>query len=145
MYKYSTICTGYAEVLRPTDASIQALEDSHAKSALLGNPEAVAAFDKVAFTSGSAVFTLNTATDIFTLHDSTALVAGGGKLTGGGQMWIAPIAEEDPQAIAMQVEGYGIATKEVIKNYLPEVCGSVDFESVQFTAGFSQQFIARKC
>lgn len=114
-------CSGVAEVLRPSDAAIDAMENSHAKEAILGNLQAVAAFDKVAFTSGSAVFTLDTSTDIFTLHDSVALVAGGGKLTGGGQMWIAPVAEQDPQAIAMRIEGYGIATKEVMENYLPEV------------------------
>lgn len=85
------------------------------------NPEAVAAFDKVPFTSGSAVFTHDTSTDIFTLHDSLAMPVGGGKLTGSGQMWVAPVAEKDPQAIAMQIEGYGINTKEVMKSYLSEV------------------------
>lgn len=85
------------------------------------NPGAVAVFDKVPFTSGSAVFTHNTSTDIFTLHDSVAIPVGGGELAASGQMWVAPIAEKDPQAIAMNIEGHGINAKEVMKRYLSEV------------------------
>ena len=59
-------------------------------------------------------------TDVFTVHDFSAQPAGGGKLRGSGQLWVAPSAERDPQALHLRCEGYGVAAHELVQRYVPD-------------------------
>ena len=64
--------------MRPTQGMLAAAEDSPAKAAVAAEVQAVGAFDRVPFSSGSCIFTMDTATDIFIMHSiqvsSTAAV-----------------------------------------------------------------------
>lgn len=52
----------------PTPEDVAGMEDSNAKATLLDFPGAAGAYDLVPMASASAVFTLDTSTDIFLLH-----------------------------------------------------------------------------
>ena len=54
--------------MRPTQGMLAAAEDSPAKAAVAAEVQADGAFDKVPFSSGSCIFTMDTATDIFIMH-----------------------------------------------------------------------------
>lgn len=95
-----------------------AAEDSAALRALLSDPAAVAAYDRVPAQAAQGVFTLDTATDMFVLHSGQAVPAGGGLLVATGKMWVALQAEADPRAISMQAVGEGLSLPALAAAYL---------------------------
>lgn len=97
------------------------MEDSAAKAALQSDPEAVAAYDRIPLAAASAVFTMDTASEMFTLHSGQVRPAGGGQLVGSGRIWVACEAETDPRAIRMQAQGQGLPLESMLKRYLPKV------------------------
>ena len=60
--------TGTAVAMQPKSADVEAMEESNAKETLQEFPAAAGAYDRVPFASASAVWTLDTSTDIFLLH-----------------------------------------------------------------------------
>ena len=81
----------------PTTDAVEGMEDSNAKEALQGEPEAAGAYDKIPFARASAIFTMDTSNDIFLLHSIQASlkqssglyitkgVSGGANLGGNAQ------------------------------------------------------------
>ena len=63
--------------MRPTQGMLAAAEDSPAKAAVAAEVQAVGAFDKVPFSSGSCIFTMDTATDIFIMHSIQVSLSAG--------------------------------------------------------------------
>ena len=61
-------CAGTAVTTKASPKMLEAMEASPAKAALVSEPEALAAYDRVPCKAVSAVFTLDTSTDIFLLH-----------------------------------------------------------------------------
>ena len=59
---------GTAVTTKPTPAMMGGMEASNAQKVLLAEPGAVAAYDLVPCKAASAVFTMDTSTDIFLLH-----------------------------------------------------------------------------
>jgi len=57
----------------PSAEAVRAMEDSNAKTSLLGEASAAGAYDKVPFSSASAIFTMDTSNDIFLLHSLQVL------------------------------------------------------------------------
>jgi len=70
--------------------------------------------------SARGIFTHNMRTDVLTLHDFLAAPVGGGKLRGSGQLWLAPWAEKDPQALHIRCDATGLAAKEIFRRYIPD-------------------------
>ena len=64
----AALAAGTAVAMRPTQGMLAAAEESPAKAAVAAEVQAVGAFDKVPFSSGSCIFTMDTATDIFIMH-----------------------------------------------------------------------------
>ena len=52
----------------PDKEMLAAMEPSQDKDTLVGEPLAAAAYDRVPFSTGSCVFTMDTSTDILLLH-----------------------------------------------------------------------------
>jgi hypothetical protein len=117
------IFSGSASALRPPAALLVGVEDTPALQALLADPSAVLAYDRVPASGANGVFTLDTATEMFVLHSGQAVPAGGGLLQAAGRMWVAAAAEADPRAISMEVGGNGLNAGALAKPYLlpPEV------------------------
>src|SRR4051812_33322608 len=65
-------CAGTAVAMRPTAEMLAGSEDTHALAALLSEPSAVAAYDHVPVRSAAAVFTMDTASEVFMLHSAKA-------------------------------------------------------------------------
>lgn len=59
---------GAAVAVRPTAEMLAAAEDSAAQSVLVAEPEAVGVYDHVPVRAGAAVFTMDTASEVFMLH-----------------------------------------------------------------------------
>ena len=59
---------GTAVAMPPSRVDVEAMEDSSARETLLEFPSAAGVYDRVPFSSASAVWTLDTSTDIFLLH-----------------------------------------------------------------------------
>ena len=59
---------GTAVTTKAAPGMLAAMEDSPAQQALAAEPQALAAYDRVPAAAASAVFTMDTATDIFLLH-----------------------------------------------------------------------------
>ena len=66
---------GTAVTCKPTPEMLGAMEPSNARSTLEAEPGAVAAYDQVPCKAASAVFTMDTSTDIFMLHTLQVLPA----------------------------------------------------------------------
>lgn len=117
------IFSGSASALRPPPALLVGVEDTPALQALLADPSAVVAYDRVPASAANGVFTLDTATEMFVLHSGQAVPAGGGLVQAAGRMWVAAAAESDPRAIAMEAGGNGLNAGALAKPYLlpPEV------------------------
>jgi hypothetical protein len=62
------IFSGSASAVRPTPAMLAGTEDTPALRALLGDPAAVVAYDRVPATAAAGVFTLDLSTEMFVLH-----------------------------------------------------------------------------
>ena len=54
--------------VRPTAEMLAAAEDSAAQAVLAAEPEAVGVYDHVPVRAGAAVFTMDTASEVFMLH-----------------------------------------------------------------------------
>jgi len=117
------IFSGSASALRPPPALLVGVEDTPALQALLADPSAVVAYDRVPASAANGVFTLDTATEMFVLHSGQAVPAGGGLVQAAGRMWVAAAAEADARAIAMEAGGSGLNAGALAKPYLlpPEV------------------------
>lgn len=91
---------------------------------------------QVPFLSGKALFTHDMGTDVMTIHDFVAEPAGGGRIRGAGQLWVAPVAEHDPKAVHIRCEGHGVAAHELMQRYVPQTvevpkildCGATHFK-----------------
>lgn len=59
---------GTAVAVRPTPEMMAAADDTAAQAVLAAEPEAVAAYDHVPVRAGAAVFTMDTASEVFMLH-----------------------------------------------------------------------------
>jgi hypothetical protein len=112
------IFSGSASALRPPPALLVGVEDTPALRALLADPAAVAAYDRVPATAANGVFTLDTSTEMFVLHSGQAVPAGGGLLQAAGRMWVAAAAESDPRAIAMEAGGSGLNAGKLAERYV---------------------------
>jgi hypothetical protein len=88
-----------------------------AAEALATEPRAVAAYDRIPFDAVKAVFTLDTATSIFQLHEVEARPAGGGRVRGSGFLRVDPEAEFDPTAMRVQLMGEDLDGAGVLRRY----------------------------
>jgi hypothetical protein len=84
---------------------------------------AVAAYDRIPFKSGEAVFTLNTATQMLLLHSFNAAPVGGGHLTGQGQMWTSPEAEMNDSATHIELHGRELPLEQTLRRYSTSIPG----------------------
>ncbi|WIA09845.1 hypothetical protein OEZ85_010059 [Tetradesmus obliquus] len=112
------IFSGSASALRPPPALLVGAEDTPALRALLADPGAVVAYDRVPASAANGVFTLDTSTEMFVLHSGQAVPAGGGLLQAAGRMWVAAAAESDPRAIAMEAGGSGLNAGALAARYV---------------------------
>ncbi|GAX75992.1 hypothetical protein CEUSTIGMA_g3435.t1 [Chlamydomonas eustigma] len=115
------VFSGSAVAIRPSLNLLDGLEDTPAMSALTLNAQAVAAFDKVPVLAASGVFTMDLASEMFTLHSAQVQPVGGGQAIGSGTMWLAPEAETHPEAISMRADAAGVDPDVMLQYYLPEV------------------------
>lgn len=115
------IFSGSASAVRPPPALLVGVEDTPALAALLSDPAAVAAYDRVPATAATGVFTLDTATEMFVLHSAQAVPAGGGLVQAAGKMWVAAAAETDSRAIAMEAGASGLNAAALAAGYLAEL------------------------
>ncbi|KAF6250262.1 hypothetical protein COO60DRAFT_1706191, partial [Scenedesmus sp. NREL 46B-D3] len=114
------IFSGSASAVRPPPALLVGVEDTHALRALLSDPAAVAAYDRVPATAANGVFTLDTSTEMFVLHSGQAVPAGGGLLQAAGRMWVAAAAECDARAISMEAGGSGLNAGALAARYVSD-------------------------
>lgn len=114
------IFSGSASAVRPPPALLVGVEASPALAALLQDPAAVAAYDRVATTAANGVFTLDTATEMFVLHSAQAVPAGGGLIQAAGKMWVAAAAESDPRAIVMEAGASGLNAATLALGYISD-------------------------
>ena len=77
----------------------------------------VGAYDRVAFTSGQCVFTLDTATQTLLLHSFNVAPVGGGNVTGQGQLWTSPEAELDDRAVRIELHGRDLPVEAILHRY----------------------------
>ncbi|KAF8055821.1 TIC236 [Scenedesmus sp. PABB004] len=112
------IFSGSAAAVRPPPALLVGVEATPALDVLLAHPGAVAVADRLPASAASGVFTLDTATQMFVLHSAQAVPSGGGLLQAAGKMWVAPAAEADPRAIAMEAGGSGLSAAGLAAGYL---------------------------
>eukprot|EP00775_Hariotina_reticulata_P008364 gene8364-8548_t len=130
------IFSGSASAIRPPPALLVGVEDSPALQALLADPSAVAAYDRVPATAANGVFTLDTSTEMFVLHSGQAVPAGGGLLQAAGKMWVAAAAESDPRAITMEAVGSGLNAGALAEGYVgPAQAGAPSPTAVLAGAG----------
>ncbi|KAL3692761.1 hypothetical protein R1sor_006412 [Riccia sorocarpa] len=95
----------------PDSAAIAAIKDN----LVVG---AVAAYDRIPFTSASASFTFNTDNCIAELYGIRAVPVGGGELRGGGSVWVCPEGELDPTAVNIDCSGQ-VAADHLLRFYIP--------------------------
>lgn len=114
------VFSGHAHVIRPSQEMSDDCEPSAALTALQDEPSAVGAYDKVPFSEAQLVFSLDTDTEIMTLHAFKAVPVGGGTLQGAGQLSVSPESEMDPAALSVAAQGIGIPAESIIWRYLPE-------------------------
>lgn len=112
---------GSISAMRPSAAVLEGTEDTVALRALLGAPAAVAAYDRVPATAATAVFTLDTSTEMLVVHSAQAVPLGGGLVGATAKVWVAPAAEADPRALAMDVVGQGLDAGQLAGAYLSQV------------------------
>ncbi|BBN05669.1 hypothetical protein MPTK1_3g15020 [Marchantia polymorpha subsp. ruderalis] len=95
----------------PASTAVTAIKDNHAVGA-------VAAYDRIPFTSASASFTFNTDNCMAELYGVKAVPVGGGEIRGGGNLWICPEGELDPSAVSIDCSGQ-VATDPLLRFYIP--------------------------
>jgi len=88
-----------------------------AAEALAATPRAVAAYDRIAFEAVKAVWTLDTASGLFVLHEAEAIPAGGGAVRAAGQLRVDPAAEAAPDGIRFTVTGEGVDGARLARAY----------------------------
>ena len=114
------VYTGNAYLAPPRgSAGVDVVQPSSATAAVAAAAAdgAVAAYDRIPFTSGSAVFTLDTETQMFRLHALDASTVGGGRLSASGSMWVAPEAELDLRAVKMVLSGRSLPAAQMLQKY----------------------------
>lgn len=79
------VFSGSARAVRPTSAQLADCEPTEALAALLAEPGAVGAFDRVPVASAGAVFALDTAQETLQLHAAHAELADGGQVRRSGR------------------------------------------------------------
>ncbi len=67
-FKMMIVPSGTAVATPPRAQEVEAMEDSSARATLQEFPRAAGAYDRMPFASATAVWTLDTSTDIFLLH-----------------------------------------------------------------------------
>ena len=75
------VFSGTAWAVRPNAAQLAECEQTEAVVALLGEPGAVGAWDRVPLSAAGAVFTLDTAKETFELHSAHGLLVDGGQVS----------------------------------------------------------------
>ncbi|CAL8466123.1 g5659 [Coccomyxa elongata] len=114
------VFSGTAVAMPPSREDVEAMEDSNARETLREFPRAAGAYDRVPIANASAVWTLDTSTDIFLLHSIQAEPLGGGQVLGSGRMWVSPEGEMDPRAVRVQLEGQNLPTEALLNRYMPK-------------------------
>lgn len=94
-------------------------EDTAALQAVLDEPTAVGAYDHVPVADAGLVFSLNTLTNVMTLHAVHADPVGGGHIDGSGKMLVSPTAEMDPSALDVSLRCHDLPTESLVDRYLP--------------------------
>jgi hypothetical protein len=61
--------------VRPTPETLAAVEDSAAQAVLAAEPGAVGVYDRLPVRAGAAVFTMDTASEVFMLHSGKVTTA----------------------------------------------------------------------
>ncbi|KAK9804274.1 hypothetical protein WJX72_004315 [[Myrmecia] bisecta] len=114
------VFSGTAVTVRSSPDDVGPGDKTAAQDVLDGQAGALAAYDRLPLASASAVFTLDTSTDIFLLHSFQVEPLDGGRLVGSGRMWVAKEAEMDPQAVRIQAQGHSLPTHRLLQRYLPK-------------------------
>ena len=110
----------------PADAS-RATQLGWAVDALERETQAVAAYDRVAFDAVKAVWSLDTQTNVFVLHDALATPAGGaGAVRASGTLRVDPAAELDPSAMRVDLSGTGVDPAYLVRAYHGALPDGVD-------------------
>lgn len=78
---------------------------------------AVAAYDRIPFLGAKAVWTLDTASNVFRLHEVDARPVGGGRLRGSGYMRVDSEAEFDPTAMRVELSGSDLDADGLLRRY----------------------------
>lgn len=78
---------------------------------------AVAAYDRIPFAGAKAVWTLDTASNVFRLHEVDARPVGGGRLRGSGFMRVDAEAEFDPSAMRVELSGTDLDADGLLRRY----------------------------
>ena len=115
------VFSGHAHVVRPTDEMFSHCEASPALEAAMSTEGAAGAYHLVPFQDAGAVFSLDTATNVMTLHAIHAELVDGGQLQGSGKMNVSPAAEFDPSALDIAVRGSDINQEAIAKRFMPDV------------------------
>jgi hypothetical protein len=114
------VFSGKATVTRPTPEMLLNCEPTAALEALQAEPAAVAAYDRVAFGEAELIFSLDTESNIMSLHSMHADPVEGGRLRGHGTMNVAPSAEMEPDALDIVATGTSLPADEIARRYLPQ-------------------------
>lgn len=112
------VFSGTAVGIPPTPTMRQESPASWAQTSLETDPSAVAAYDKVSFKRASVVFTVDTATEMAYMHAIHAEPFDGGHLNASGRMWVAPEAEDHPEAILVHVEATDVPADALAIRYM---------------------------
>eukprot|EP00798_Chlamydomonas_sp_ICE-L_P004358 gene4358-14478_t len=113
------VFSGTAVLVRPTPEMLEGCEVTPALIKMLADPQTVGGYDQVPIASASGVFSMDTATDMFTLHSAQVQPVGCGSVICSGDMWLAAQAENDPRAINLHGEGISIDADRIARCYLP--------------------------
>jgi len=113
------VFSGTALTMAPTPEMLSSSPSSWAQDLLVATPGAVAAYDKVPLSRASVVFTVDTASEMMYLHAVHAEPCAGGYVNAAGRMWVAPEAEDHPQAVQIHAEANYLPTEQLMLGYLP--------------------------
>ncbi|KAJ7565427.1 hypothetical protein O6H91_02G060300 [Diphasiastrum complanatum] len=116
------IFDGSAESIKHTMDITSTMPPSVASAAIQRDNAkgAVAAYDRVAFSSVSANFTFNSDNCVADIFGIKATPIAGGEIRGAGDMWICPEGESDPTAINIDFSGQ-FPVDETLQDYVPNL------------------------
>ncbi|CAG9460725.1 unnamed protein product [Pedinophyceae sp. YPF-701] len=117
------IFSGTVVAVVPTGDMLAHAPSSWAQDVMEATPGAVAAYDKIPFSRASAVFTVDTSTEMCHLHAFHAEPSDGGRISGSGRMWLAPEAEAHPSAVSMHLDASALDGDRLLPRYLPPGAG----------------------